>query len=154
MEWLRRFEGLRGIAYMVLFVACIAPTTLALFFLAPNLFAGLGFPQLVLLILCVGSANVFLGTTGYIYVASKSGDLHREIHERPELENAFDVAMNGVLVVGSAVALASQSISLIWCVANRHEFGAYIVVSFLATAAHGLLTAGFAAIRYRKRKSS
>lgn len=125
MDWLRAYEGERGVAYLFAIVGIFAPTILALYLLAPSEFITTDWPKLILFSAAVGGMLTAMGVlatamqllTGAM-VAGEEGT--REVVNKQMLH---------ALTLGSIYALFFGSFTLGFCILTSRNFREFVLTA-------------------------
>ena len=127
MDWLRAYEGERGVGYVMVISSGVAPSLLALYWLDESRFLTMGWALVVLLSLAIGALLILPTFVGTILVEEV---LRTRLSSTRRQRNQS--LMVG-LVVGSAIALVTQLAALGYTSYNGQTFKNYVTLSFALT---------------------
>lgn len=123
MEWLKDYEGGRGVAYLLAIVGMIAPTMLALFLIAQPLFLTMEWIKLLLLCASVGGLCIAVCVSGALF--EKALEAHGKGLTPVSVELRAEI-MKGGLIFGSVQALLAQLFALVIAVSAGASFAVFL----------------------------
>jgi len=127
-HWIISFEGLRGLLYFLSIISLLSPSLVAAYLLNPTQFLSTPWPLSLLLAASVGGLVSLLACLDLAFGTKKLADLLDD--DRPEKKDAFGRRM---LVGGPVIAMAYQSLAIIFCLSKGWGFRNYVLTALGGT---------------------